>query len=75
MWHSKDKQERIFKRFNQNQEGKQQGYHDYRSNGPLLAVVWYDCKFMYFVTTHCATLNNDLPTVMRKNKDGSREAV
>ena len=24
---------------------------------------------------HCATLNNDLPTMMRKNKDGSREAV
>ena len=24
---------------------------------------------------HCATLNNDLPKVMRKNKDGSREDV
>ena len=42
---------------------KQRGYHDYRSNGPLLAVVWYDRKFVYFVSTmHCATLNNSLPT-------------
>ena len=55
---------------------KQQGYHDYQSNGPLLAVVWYDRKFVHFVSTmHCATVNNDLPTVVRKNKDGSREAV
>ena len=55
---------------------KQRGYHDYRSNGPLLAVVWYDRKFVHFVSTmHCATLNDSLPTVMRKNKDGTREAV
>ena len=34
--------------------------------------MWYDHKFVYFVSTmHCATL----PTVMRKNKDGSQEAL
>ena len=55
---------------------KQRGYHDYRSNGPLLAVVWFDRKFVHFISTmHNATMNGDLPTIMRRNKDGTQEAV
>ena len=38
--------------------------------------MWYDRKFVHFISTmHCSTLNKDLPIVMRKNKDGSREAI
>jgi len=55
---------------------KQRGYHDYCSNGPLLAVVWFDCKFVCFINTmHSATMNGDLQTIMRRNKDGTQEAV
>ena len=43
---------------------------------PMGHYQWYDRKFVHFVSTmHCATLNNDLPTVMRKNKDGSPETI
>ena len=55
---------------------KQRGYYDYLSNGPLLAAVWYDHKFVHFMSTmHSATLSGSLPTIMRRNKDGSQEPV
>ena len=51
------------------------GYIDYRSNGPLLAVAWFDRRNVYFVSTmHRAEISTDV-TVKRKNPDGSRTDV
>ena len=40
-----------------------QGYSDYRSNGPLLAVAWHDCKMVYFLSTMHLTETSDISTV------------
>ena len=51
------------------------GYIDYRSNGPLLAVAWYDRRNVYFLSTmHRAELDIDVK-VKRKNPDGTRTDV
>ena len=51
------------------------GYIDYRYNGPLLAVAWYDRRNVYFLSTmHRAELDIDV-TVKRKNPDGTRTDV
>ena len=39
-----------FQKISSKLKEKQRGYHDYRSNGLLLAVVWYDRNFVHFVT-------------------------
>ena len=50
-------------------------YIDYRSNGPLLAVAWYDRRNVYFLSTmHRAELDVNV-TVKRKNPDGTRADV
>ena len=46
-----------------------------RSNGPLLAVAWYDRKNIYFLTTmHQAELDTNV-TVKRKSPDSTRVDV
>ena len=56
---------------------EERGYYDYRSNGPLLAAVWYDRRFIYFLSTmHSAETSDGTPvTVARRNPDGSRLSV
>ena len=53
-------------------EKKDRGYFDYLSNGPLLAVTWFDRKYVFFLsTTHRA--ETAVPcTIRRRNQDGSR---
>ena len=46
------------------------GFYDYRSNGPLLAAVWYDRRFVYFVSTLHVREQRDA-TVRQENPDGS----
>ena len=46
------------------------GYYEYLSCGPLLAAVWYDRRFVYFVSTlHKAERDGD--TIPRHAQDGS----
>ena len=35
---------------------KQRGYHDYRSNGPLIAVVWCMTASLYTLLVQCTVL-------------------
>ena len=53
----------------------QRGFYDYRSNGPVLAAVWFDKRFIHFLSTlHCA--ESATPTVIdRCNQDGSKTAI
>jgi len=51
------------------------GYYDYRSNGPLLAVAWFDRKYVYFITTMHRAETTDPCTIRRRNQDGSRVDV
>ena len=45
------------------------GYYDYLSNGPLVAAVWYDRRYVYFLSTmHLGASRGD--TVKRRNPDG-----
>ena len=48
------------------------GYYDYRSNGPLLAVAWFDRKYVYFITTMHRAETTEPCTIRRRNQDGSR---
>jgi len=51
------------------------GYFDYLSNGPLLAVTWFDRKYVFFLsTTHQAETTTPC-TIQRRNQDGSRVDV
>ena len=50
------------------------GFYDYRANGPLLAAVWYDRRFVYFVSTLHVGESQGI-TVKRKNPDGSSSDV
>ena len=51
------------------------GYIDYQSNGPLLAVAWYDRRNVYFLTKmHRAELDANV-TVKRKSLNGTRVDV
>ena len=50
------------------------GFYDYRANGPLLAAVWYDRRFVYFVSTLHVGESRGI-TVKRKNPDGSSSDV
>ena len=53
----------------------ERGFYDYRSNGSLLAVVWMDKRYIYFVSTlHCAK-TMDPTTVKRRKLDGTQEDV
>ena len=65
--------ELVYER-NRNEE---RGFYDYRSNGPLLATVWYDRQSIYFLSTvHSAEASDGTPVdVMRRNPDGSRVSV
>jgi len=46
------------------------GYYEYLSSGSLLAAVWYDRRFVYFVSTlHKAERDGD--TIPRHAQDGS----
>ena len=49
-------------------------FFDYRSNGPLLAVLWRDNRYIYFVSTlHRAEGTGEEPvTVKRRQANGSR---
>ena len=50
------------------------GYYDYRSHGPLLAAVWFDRRFVYFLSTmHVGESRGD--TVKWKNPDGTTTNV
>ena len=50
------------------------GFYDYSSNGPLLAAVWYDRRYVYFLSTlHVGESRG--ATVRRKNLDGSSTDV
>ena len=44
-------------------EGKTRGFYDYRSNGPLLAAVWFDRRFISFLSplhrAECSTPCSD----------------
>ena len=49
------------------------GYYDYRSSGPLLAMVWKDKKIIHFMST---MHNSEGPSVVpRIQKDGTRVRV
>ena len=48
------------------------GFYDYRSNGPLLAAVWFNRRFIYFLSTKKA-VHQSLSG--RMNQDGSRNDV
>ena len=54
---------------------KTRGFYDYRSNGPLLAAVWFDRRFIYFLSTvHQAEATT--PTmVKRQNIDGTQDVI
>ena len=52
------------------------GFYDYRSNGPLLAVVWMDKRYTYFVSTlYRAETSGDPTTVKRCQLDGTQVDV
>lgn len=56
--------------------GKERGFYDYRSKGPLLAVVWFDRRYINFLSTlHVAEASAGPTTVLRHQQDGSRVAV
>ena len=56
--------------------GKQRGYYDYRSKGPLLSTVWFDRRFIYFVSTLHVAENSSGPTyVMRHSPDCTQTPV
>ena len=45
---------------------------DYRSNDTLLAAVWMDKRYIYFVSTlHRAETSGDPTTVKRRQLDGT----
>ena len=49
------------------------GKYDYRSNGPLLALVWIDKRSIYMITSiHVAEQVGSIPRVKRRQIDGSR---
>ena len=51
------------------------GFYNYRSNGSLLAAVWFDRRFIYFLSTlHTAEIGTPV-TVKRTSQDGSRNDV
>ena len=55
----------------------ERGYYDYRSDGPLLATVWFDRRFIYFLSTmhSCEPSDGSTVTVNRRKQDGTQEAV
>ena len=53
------------------QRNVQRGFYDYRSNGPLLAAVWFYKRYVHFLSTmHCAE-SSTLTMIGRLNQDGS----
>ena len=66
---------RIPTRFDNNKKYEsQQRIHG--SNGPFLAVVWFDRRNVYFLNTmYQAELNSGNVTVKHENPDGSRTDV
>ena len=57
-------------------ERGERGFYDYRSNGPLLAVVWMDKRYIYFLSTlHSAETSGNPTTVQRRQIDGTRVDV
>ena len=53
----------------------QRGFYDYCSNGPVLAAVWFDKRFIHFLSTlHCPE-SATTTLVDRRNPDVSKTAV
>jgi len=48
---------------------------EYRSNGPLLAVSWFDRRNVYFLSTMHKAECDEAITIRRKNPDGSQPNV
>ena len=56
--------------------GKERGFYDFRSKGPLLATVWFDKRLIYFVSTLHVAEDSSGPTyVFRHWPDGSQVPV
>ena len=56
--------------------GKQRGFQDYRSKGPLLAAIWFYRRFINFLSMlHVAEASAGPTTVLRYQTDGSRAPV
>ena len=56
--------------------GKERGFYEYLSKGPLLAAVWFDRRFIYFLSTmHVAEASAGATTVLRHGPDGSQIPV
>ena len=45
---------------------------EYLSNGPLLAVAWFDRRSVYFLSTMYRAECDEPVTIKRKNPDGSQ---
>ena len=59
-------------RTNRDKSRTPRGFYDYRSNGPLLACVWFDRRFVNFLSTmHRAEPSDGISTVARRNEDGT----
>ena len=54
---------------------KTRGFYDYRSNGPLLAAVWFDRRFIYFLSTIHRAESTTPTTVKRRNLDGTQDDI
>ena len=60
--------ELVYKR----KTGIQRGFYDYRSKGPLLSTVWFDKRFIYFVSTLHVAEDQSGPTYLsRHHQDGT----
>ena len=56
----------------QQRKAHDRGFYDYRSNGPLLAVVWMDRRYIYFVSTIHKAQAYEQTTVKRRQADGTQ---
>ena len=66
----------LFNRGVNSKTGRERGFYDYRSKGPLLATVWFDRRFFYFLSTmHVAEDSSTPTTVLRHQPDGSQLSV
>ena len=55
-------------------EQQERGYYDYLSHGSLLAAIWYDRRYVHFLSAmHVAELPGT--TVRRRNPDGTATNV
>ena len=73
-WTARPNRKHFSKELVQKKKQHKRGFHDYHSNGSLLAVRWTDNRYIYFVTTlHRAEMAADDPvTLKRRQADGTR---